>query len=152
MNSKIFSDLKQLLSEVIANCSDREIVEIEAAEKGLAVFPLANAAFVNGVFVDGRWTDHAYKEYWVNQYGPGHLANVFCDADEDLEALALSPADDDETYDSALEEKMDDAQWLSDTATRYRASMLSPGNLQSSVDEVVDFWMETLEEAKGDSL
>ncbi|QCP54357.1 hypothetical protein FAZ95_36020 [Trinickia violacea] len=152
MNSKISSHIRGLLFKVITNCSDLEIVEIAADEKGIAVFPRADAAFVDSAFIDGRWTDRLFQEDWVRRYGPGALAHAFGDAGEDLEALALSPAHDDETYNSALEEKMADAQWLSDTATRCRASMLSPGDLERSVDSVVDFWMATLEEQENNTL
>ena len=50
-----------LIRECVVGLSDLEIIELEANNLGLAIFPLAHAVFANRGFVDAYWSDRAVQ-------------------------------------------------------------------------------------------
>jgi hypothetical protein len=123
------------IGKCIAQLSDTQIVLLDAGEIGLAAFPDSDKVLVDGNFVDGRWNDRAVRDAWFAMKGRGHLVYLTGGGDEDLDSMAIVPADEDE---SALEGKLRDPEWVTSYATKARANMLAC--VKDDVNGIVDFW------------
>jgi len=142
-------EIINLIRECVAGLSDLEIIELEANNLGLAIFPLAHAVFANRGFVDAYWSDSAVQQYWTTSYGPGAQVYVWAGTTEDLDHLAGSPALDEDEFENALDEKIANTEWLSACARECREKMLEDSALRGACDQAIDFWTQMLEEAEG---
>jgi len=109
-----------LIRECVAGLSDLEIIELEANNLGLAIFPLAHVVFANRDFVDANWSDSAVQQYWKASYGPGAQVYVGPGTNEDLDGLAGSLAQDEDEFENALDEKIANTEWLAQRARMPR--------------------------------
>jgi len=140
-------EIINLIRERVASLSDLEIIELEAHNLGFAIFPLAHAVFANRGFVDPYWSDSVVQQYWTTNYGPGAQVYVGSGINEDLDGLAGSPAQDEDKFENALDEKIANTEWLAECARECREKMAADAALQYACDQLVDFWTETLQEA-----
>ena len=63
--------------------------------------------------------------------------------------MAGSPAQDEDEFENALDEKIANTEWLVACARECRAKMVADSALHDTCDQVIDFWTEMLEEAGG---
>lgn len=65
-------ELIEILQEAIAGLTDRDIVDMELCQIGLAFFPRINRAIASPCFVDGSWhLDMEVREGWHALWGDG---------------------------------------------------------------------------------
>lgn len=66
-------ELIKILQEAIESLTDREIVEMDLCQIGLAFFPRMHRAIASPCFVDGTWHfDAEIRSGWQDLYGSGY--------------------------------------------------------------------------------
>ncbi|MEN3029941.1 hypothetical protein [Chromobacterium amazonense] len=110
--------LIEILQEAIKNLTDREIVDMDLCEIGLAVFPKLNRAIASPCFTDGSWHfDPEIRTGWIDLYGEGYPVRwlpvlILLDNGE-IEKIAHFPH---QTVDKPL--------WVKQQAHRIRATLV----------------------------
>lgn len=65
-------ELIEILQEVIEGLTDRDIVDMDLCQIGLAFFPRMHRAIASPCFVDGSWhQDGEVREGWHDLFGAG---------------------------------------------------------------------------------
>lgn len=66
-------ELVEILQDAIESLTDRDIVDMDLCEIGLAVFPKLNRAIASPCFIDGSWHfDPEIRTGWLDLYGEGY--------------------------------------------------------------------------------
>lgn len=66
-------ELIETLQDAINRLTDRDIVDMDLCQIGLALFPKLNRAIASPCFIDGSWHfDAETRSGWRNLYGEGY--------------------------------------------------------------------------------
>lgn len=67
------ADLIEILQEAIEGLTDRDIVDLDLCQIGLAFFPRMHRVIASPCFVDSSWHfDLEIRSGWQDLYGPGY--------------------------------------------------------------------------------
>ncbi|PXX45943.1 hypothetical protein [Aquitalea magnusonii] len=123
-------ELIEILQEAIEGLTDRDIVDMDLCQIGLAFFPRMRRAVASPCFVNGTWhVDSEIRTGWQALYGVGYPVYG-------LQVLTLL---DNEMISQAIEaprQTIDDDAWLRKTAAVIRRELSR--SLHHAVNRLLD--------------
>lgn len=126
-------ELIEILQEAIEDLTDRDIVDLDLCQIGLAFFPRMHRVIASPCFVDGTWHDVEIRAGWQDLYGAGYPVygiQVLTLLDNEMISQAIA----------ALQQTTDDDKWLRKTASIIRRA------LKRSLDHAVNRLLDDISE------